>query len=196
MRAQPTGIKPMTRTSLLCLVLASCLLAGLGLPAQLPAGEIPTVGGVLPAMEFSPPPLKDDLAYLEIKNQPFKLSELKARLVWLEVIGIYCVRCYEQAPKINRLYKSLEKAGLGAQVKMLAVAAGGTPMECLHVRKNKQYLYAVAPDEDFRIHKILGEPRTPFTMLVDNASGRVLFAHMGVMDDTEGLLPMIKGHLK
>jgi len=178
------------------LALALLFVAGLVLPSMPLAADPPAVGGVLPSIEFNPPPLKDDAAYLAVRNQPFKLAEIKARLVWLEVIGIYCTRCYEQAPKINRLHKALAKAGLSGQVKMLAVAAGGTVTECEHVRKSKQYLYPVAPDEDFRIHKILGEPRTPFTMLVNTADGRVLYTHMGVMEETESLLPMIKSHLR
>lgn len=178
------------------LALALLLLAWLGLPPLLMAADLPKAGGVLPSIEFNPPPLKEDAAYLAVRNQPFKLAQIKARLVWLEVIGIYCTRCYEQAPKINRLHKALAKAGLAGQVKMLAVAAGGTVIECEHVRKNKQYLYPVAPDEDFRIHKILGEPRTPFAMLVNTSDGRVLYTHMGVMEETESLLPMIKGHLR
>ncbi|MBI5522187.1 MAG: TlpA family protein disulfide reductase [Desulfarculus sp.] len=178
-----------------CLALALYLLAGLSHPLPALGGDLPTVGSVLPRIEFLAPPLKEDVAYLRIKGQSFRLADLKARLIWLEVIGIYCTRCYEQAPKINRLHKSLAKAGLGQQVKMLAVAAGGTIIECEHVRKNKQYLYPVVPDEDFAIHKLLGEPRTPFTMLI-NAHGQVLYTHLGVMEDTEGLLPMIKEHLK
>jgi hypothetical protein len=177
------------------LALALCLLAGLAHPLPALGEDLPKVGGVLPPLVFAAPPLKEDVAYLKLKGQSFRLADLKARLVWLEVIGIYCTRCYEQAPKINRLHKSLAKAGLGQQVKMLAMAAGGTVIECEHVRKNKQYLYPVVPDEDFALHKLLGEPRTPFAMLI-NAEGRVLYTHLGVMEDTEGLLPMIKEHLK
>jgi hypothetical protein len=195
MNVPPYREKEMPTSTLRHWVCALILLGCFSLPLPVWGADLPVVGDVLPLLEFFPPPLKEDVAALRIKGQSFKLSDLKARLVWLEIIGIYCNRCYEQAPKINRLYKSLAKAGLGNQVKMLAVAAGGTVMECEHVRKNKQYLYPVVPDEDFSIHKLLGEPRTPFAMLI-NVEGQVLYTHLGVMEDTEGLLPMIKGHLK
>ena len=78
-----------------------------------------------------------------------------AELVLVEVVGVYCAFCVEQLPAFNRLHARLAKAGLSGRIKMLALAAGGTPQETQLL--GKEYAYPVLPDESYALHRLLGD---------------------------------------
>ena len=73
---------------------------------------------------------------------------------------------------------------------MLAIAAGGTTNEIEHLRKTGSYEFPVVNDEPYTVHKLMGEPRTPFTLLVDR-EGKVLFAHLGIIEDVDNFYQQI-----
>lgn len=151
---------------------------------------LPKKGDTLPAFEIESPVSEKAKQYLGIKRPSFRLGDIPCRLVLVEVIGVYCPQCYQQAPHFNTLFNRIEKGKLKDQVKMLAIAAGGNVNEIKYLYEQVQYNFPVAPDPQFEIHKLLGEPRTPFTMLVDS-NGKVLYTHMGVIEDVDSLLKVI-----
>jgi hypothetical protein len=151
---------------------------------------LPKKGDVLPAFELETPDAEPARAYLGVSAPTFKLGDIQCRLLLLEVIGVYCPQCYRQAPLFNTLYSRIEKGKLKGQVKMLALAAGGNMNEIRYLSEQVQYTFPIVPDPKFDLHKRLGEPRTPFTLLVD-PKGKVLHTHMGVIEDIEGLLRLI-----
>ena len=81
-------------------------------------------------------------------------------------------------------------ARLGGKVKMLGMAAGATKEEMEYLRESGVYKFPVASDPDYAAHKLLGEPKTPFTMLLD-AKGKVLYAHLGIVEDVNALYEQI-----
>ena len=172
---------------LLCstFLLASLLvIAALG-SAQ--ADGLPKAGDVLPAFTM-PAPTKKDCDYLGIpKGKPFSLKDIQAKFVVFEVIGVYCPQCHDQVPRFNDLSRRLKKARLDDRVKMLALAAGGYPAEVDFMRSQGTYAYPVITDQDFAVHKKLKEPQTPFTMIVETATGKVLWAHLGVEQNIDSL---------
>jgi len=78
---------------------------------------------------------------------------------------------------------------------MFGLAAGGTDMEIENLRKRGIYKYPIVSDEQYKAHKQLNEPQTPFTMLVTPA-GKVVYSHLGVDEDIEAMLARIKDALK
>ena len=78
---------------------------------------------------------------------------------------------------------------------MFGLAAGGNDLEVESLRKTGIYKYPIVADEKYQNHKLLREPKTPFTLLV-TPGGKVLYAHLGVDDDIEPLLARIKEALK
>jgi hypothetical protein len=46
------------------------------------------------------------------------------------------------------------------------------------------------PDPKFDFHKLVGEPRTPFILLI-GPNGKVLYTHLGVIEDVEPFLKVI-----
>ena len=167
---------------------ALILLAG---PAA--AADIPGEGDTLPEFTMQPnAAYPDDAGYLGIEpGQPFTIADPEGEFVFLEIIGVYCPQCHKQAPGFARLHSLLARNGLDDDVKMIALAAGGTLTETAYLREQGSYIFPVISDETYEIHKKLGEPKTPYTMIVDE-SGKVLYAHLGIITDIEGLLERIK----
>jgi hypothetical protein len=168
-----------------------------GITGALPAGAagIPGVGDVLASFELPSPTYEGDAAYLGLKGPTFHLKDIDCQVLLVEVIGVYCPHCYNQAPLFNKLFARLNKKGVSGKVKMLAIAAGGTDNEVEQLRRSGQYDFPVAKDEPYAVHKLLGEPRTPFTILVDR-EGRVLFAHKGVIEDVDAFYQTILSMVK
>ncbi len=124
----------------------------------------------------------------------FKIADLKTDLVLMEVIGVYCPQCFKQAPDFNKLYERLNKGKMKGRVAMFALAAGGTDLEIENLIKSGQYLFPVVSDEKFESHKLLGEPKTPFT-IVCRPDGTILYTHLGIILDIDSFYAEIKGFL-
>jgi len=158
-------------------------------------GNLPEKGQKLPDLVFQSPTIESHKTYLGITTPTFKVADIKSRLLVLEVIGVYCPQCYRQAPGFNNLYNRIEKGSLKGQVKLLGIAAGGNTKEIQYLHDQKQYNFPIVPDLSFDIHKLLGEPRTPFTIIVTPA-GNVLFTHMGVIENIDTLWKTIADLMK
>lgn len=177
--------------ALLCTLFLS-VLAGQALAAE----AMPAPGQTLPTLNLKVPAFGQDAAELGVAGKKtFRLQDLKAKVIVLEVIGVYCSECAKQVPTFNTLYARLSRRIQAGEVRMLGLAAGGTDMEVESLRKTGIYKYPIVADEKYQNHKLLREPKTPFTMLVTPA-GKVLYVHLGIDDDIEGLLARIKEAIK
>lgn len=170
--------------------LAALLLLAAGTPAT--AAELPEEGDTLPELVFLAPDLQEDADYLGLAAaETFTLADAAYDVLLLEIVGVYCPFCHEQTPLFNDLAKRIERAGLDQQIKMAAVASGATEAEIAYLRDYSGYAYPLLRDQDYSLHKQLGEPQTPFTMIVDR-QGTVLYVHMGVIEDIDDLFNRIK----
>lgn len=146
---------------------------------------LPAPGDILPDMVMQAPATAEETADLGIvEGQSFRLADLGKPLVLFEVIGVYCPQCYLQAPGFISIQKRLAKSGLDEKVAVMALAAGGTPMETAYLHEQGNYKMPIVPDPDYSVHKLLGEPQTPFTMVLTK-DGEVLFAHLGIIEDMD-----------
>lgn len=171
-------------------VLAVTGISGAIFSALASGGELPRKGDSLAVFELQAPASEKDKSYLGITKPVFRISDISSKLLILEIIGVYCPVCYRQAPIFNNLFNRIEKSSLKGKVKMLAVAAGGNLTEIQYLNEQKQYGFPVVPDPVYGVHKILGEPRTPFTLLV-SPDGKVLYTHMGVIEDLDAFWKII-----
>lgn len=125
------------------------------------------------------------------ENVPFSLADMPTPYALIEIIGVYCAVCHRQAPDLIRLWKRLRKSRLDKRITVVGIAAGATAMEVEFVRK-KEYPFPIVPDTKFTIYNALGDPKTPFTMIVDR-QGRVLYAHQGIIPDFKAFFKTIQG---
>jgi len=180
-----------TRKAAILAVFAVLTLMAATAPAL--RAEPPKVGTVLPqGLVLSSPLGGEERNYLGSGDGgTFKLSAVKADFLIVEVVGVYCPQCHIQAPLFDKFYTRLAKdSELGGKVKMLGLAAGATKEEMEYLRGSGVYKYPIAWDPDFVAHKQLGEPKTPFTMVVDS-KGKVLFAHMGIIEDVSAFYEQV-----
>jgi peroxiredoxin len=155
---------------------------------------VPSVGGTLPKLSLETPADEGDKKYLGLgKSGRFFLQQVDGPLLLVEIIGVYCPLCHKQAPGFNRLFQRIQRdPRLKTKVKFLAVAAGGTATEIAYLRQEFSIPFPVISDARFEAHKLLGEPRTPFTMLLDR-NRKVVFAHLGVIEDLDSFFHKIAG---
>jgi len=157
----------------------------------------PKKGETVPDMTLPSPVMKKEIAYLGIggKNK-FSIQDLDAELIVLEILGVYCPLCHKQRPHINRLFHRVNKSSdLSDKIKFLGIATGATAMEVAFYVKQSKVPYPIVLDDKYALHKILGEPRTPYTMVV-NKKGEVLFTNLGIIKDMNKFFATLKDLLR
>lgn len=168
----------------LCLVFLFAASAALAAP--------PATGDTMPALTL---PVPQDPAGQEMLGvagrETFALADLKADLIFLEVIGVYCPQCVKQSPGFKTLFNRLNRGKTKGRVAMLGLAAGGTEAEVRQLLGTGQYLFPVVSDPEYAAHKALGEPLTPYT-IVSRPDGSVVHHHLGVVEDIDALYQLIR----
>ncbi len=169
-------------------VLAALLLA---LCPALPAAQPPAVGGTLPDIELPRPKDGADRRYLGLSGS-FKIPEIKARAVIVEVFSMYCPYCQREAPAVNRLFARIEgDPALKGKIKMLGIGMGNSAFEVGVFKKKYDVPFPLLPDPDFKIHKALGEVRTPYFIVVridPDGRHRVVYSRLGAFDGVDAFL--------
>ena len=140
--------------------------------------------------------LKDDSStqkYLGLKNKKsFSIFDIQAKLILIEIFSLYCPICQKQAPIANTIYKYIQRnPELSKDIKMIGIGAGNNQREVDVFRETFRVPFPLFTDPDFVVHKKLGEPRTPFTILITK-KGKILSVHYGVIKDVEGFVQKIK----
>ena len=140
--------------------------------------------------------LNDDSStqkYLGLKNiKSFSISHIQAKLILVEVFSLYCSICQKQAPLANKIYKYIQQnPELSKDIKVIGIGAGNNQREVGVFRETFRVPFPLFPDPDFVVHKKLGEPRTPTTILTTK-NGKILSVHHGVIEDVEGFVLEIK----
>lgn len=131
--------------------------------------------------------------YLGLKNlKSFAISQIPAKLILIEIFSLYCPICHKQAPIANKLYKFIQQdPRLSKDIKMIGIGAGNNQKEVEVFKTKFRIPFPLFCDPNFDIHKKIGEPRTPFTILVTN-KGKVLLTHSGVVEDVDQFLSLIR----
>jgi hypothetical protein len=170
-----------------------CALITGGAAAFTQAASVPAAGTDLPKFELKAPASEEENSYLGIKaGENFSIDQIKYDLLLIEIIGVYCPQCHIQAPFFNDLFARIKKNPLiFEKVKMLAIAAGANPTEVSYLRKQFTIPYPVVIDPGFAIHKLLGEPKTPFIMLITRDK-KIVFAHLGIIKDIDSFFLQIQ----
>ena len=171
-----------------CGILILCLLAGLAW-----ADQVPRVGSPLPKFQLKTPAGKEEGNYLGIGHSgKFSVQQVPAPFLIIEILGVYCPLCHTQGPLFNRLFYQIQKdSTLNRKIKMLAIAAGANATEVSYVRQETQIPFPVLEDAKFEIHKLLGEPKTPTTLIL-NRERKIIFSHVGVIEDINAFYNTIR----
>ncbi len=164
----------------------------------LPAAGPPQQGGQLPEFKFPMPSDRADKNYLGLSGwgSTFRIPEIKARVVIVEILSMYCPFCQKEAPLVNDLYGAIEKdPALKGKIKILGVGAGNSAYEVEVFRKKYGIPFPVVPDPDYAAHKLYGEVRTPYFIAVKingNGTHEVIYSKLGGVGDIPAYLGSLK----
>ena len=156
----------------------------------------PAVGDRLPSFQLPAPDsaaARTDLGVAA--DTTFDPAAIDGRLLLIEIFSMYCPHCQREAPAVNRLYQAVTASpALGAKVRVIGIGVGNSPYEVDLFRKHYEIAFPLFADEDFAIHRLLGEVRTPFFILVDLSAanrGRIVWTGAGKLEATDSVVAML-----
>jgi len=162
----------------------------------LAATEPPAEGGVLPDFSLSVPESPEARKYLGLDGKSsFKIPQIKAEVVVVEIFSMYCPHCQKEAPIVNKLYQAAEnQSNLSGKVKIVGIGVGNTPYEVNIFKDRYKIPFPLFPDEDFSIHQLVGEVRTPYFIVIrinGDGSHKVIYSQLGSFGDPDDFLQLI-----
>src|SRR4030066_2269431 len=171
------------------------LLSTLALSAS-SANKPPEKGEVLPVMNLPIPKNPDEKNYLGISGSGlFKIPQIKAKVVIIEIFSMYCPYCQKDAPGVNELYRLIENnPDIKNKIKLIGIGAGNSHYEVEVYKKTYQVPFPLFPDKDFTIHKVCGEVRTPYFIVIKiNEDGihQIVHSQLGEYPGAEPFLELV-----
>jgi len=157
------------------------------------AAAPPAVGGQLPDFFLAAPRESAEKAYLGLSGSGnFRVPQVKARTVVIEIFSMYCPYCQKEAPNVNRLYERIEAdPALKGKIKLIGIGVGNSAFEVGIFRKRYNIPFPLFPDGDFAVHKLLGEVRTPYFIglaILPDGSQRVIHSRLGAFESVDKFL--------
>lgn len=132
-------------------------------------------------------------AYVGNDGVGFTLADIKADYLLVNAFSMYCPICQRDAPHLNKVYETVNAADTEGRVKFLGLGLGNTAFEVAFFQKKYNVEYPIVWDDDYAIHKALGEVGTPTYYLVKLTGGSYEILHQseGEIEDIEGFAQMI-----
>lgn len=149
-----------------------------------------------PAISLPVPSDQAQRNYLGVKaGGSFTIGDMPAEVVVVQIFSMYCPICQREAPRVNQLYTLIGRRGsLKQKVKIIGIGAGNSAYEVSFFQRSYSIPFPLFADDDFEIHKKVGEVRTPhFFVLKHEQDGKVrlVFAHSGGFKSPESFLQEI-----
>ncbi len=155
----------------------------------------PQVGGVFPDIELSKPANPAELKYLGLSGSGFfKVNQIKSDVVIIEIFSMYCPYCQGEAPNVNSLYAAIENnPAYRNKIKIIGIGINNSLFETNIFKKKYNVQFPLIPDGDFKLHKIMGEVRTPYFIVVKLKGGKadVIYSKLGAIGDPKVFLEQI-----
>lgn len=173
-------------------ILAFLVIGDLNRAANLP----PVKGGILPPIRLPIPKSPIEKSYLGLSGEgSFRLSQIKAKVVVIEIFSLYCPVCVKLAPGMKELYQLIENApDLKAKIKLIGIGAGNTLNEVQTFKNICETPFPLFPDEDFAIHEAIGGVRTPYFIGInihESGTHNIFYSELGGFRDAQTFLESI-----
>jgi peroxiredoxin len=160
------------------------------------SGKIPVKGEPFPEIRLPVPADPDEKSYLGISGSSlFRISQIKASVVIIEIFSLYCPQCQAFSPEANILYYMIEQVPeFKERIKLIGIGAGNSPFEVETFKKTHDVPFPLFPDRDFAIHKLLGEVRTPHFIVIrihPDRTRQVIYSEPGAFGEAGDFLQRI-----
>ena len=161
--------------------------------------EPPPVGGKLPDFSLNIPKPGTERAYLGLSGPgTFKVPQIKARSVVIEIFSMYCPYCQKEAPRVNEVYEKIEAdPALKSKIKLIGIGVGNSLYEVGIFKKKYGIPFPLFPDSELVLHELLGGVRTPYFIGVKingDGSHQVIHSRLGAFGSVDKFLAeIVKG---
>ncbi len=127
-------------------------------------------GDLFPETPLQIPTNPGDRKYLGLPDgKSFALKEIKAKVVLVEILSVYCISCKKQMPFYNELFSLIEKdPETRGHIKIIGIAAGNREKETKAFREKYKVRFPIVPDPRSEMYRALGAGRIPFSIYVRN----------------------------
>jgi peroxiredoxin len=149
-----------------------------------------------PVLELPIPKEEQEKGYLGLSgNGKFRSTQIKTKILVIEIFSMYCPYCQKQAPILNELYHAImENAHLKDNIKIIGIGSNNTPYEVNLFKKKYKVPFPLFPDKNRSIVGSIGGYATPtiFGIQVnEDGTHRKLYAKTGVIEDASQFLAKI-----
>lgn len=156
----------------------------------------PAKGGRLPSIKLPIPKDPGEKKYLGLSGSGFfRVPQIKARVVIIEIFSMYCPQCQKIAPGIEELYQLIENdVRLKDKIKLIGIGAGNSRYEVEVFKKTFNVPFPLFPDNDFTIHEALGDVRSPYFIAIKinkNGTHEVIHSELDSFKDAETFLELM-----
>jgi hypothetical protein len=118
--------------------------------------------------------------------KPFKVNDIKAKIVVVEIMSALCEYCSLNAGKMNEIYNTIEQnPQLAPQVKFLAIGIGNSSSQLNAFKQQHKVAFPMLNDTT-GVSMAMGDLPTPTTLIVSCATGKVLDSHVGLIWSADG----------
>jgi hypothetical protein len=189
------------RMILLLVLLAGCAPSGSSVRA---GGETAKAEGTdFGNVTFPAPVSERNALYLGLKDaaEPFRVCQVRARLVVVEIFDMYCIYCQRAAPEVNRFYRMVERSGLGDRIKVVGVGRRNSNIEVDVYRERYEVEFPLFPDPGLSVTRSLGagDKGTPHFLVLDlqdPGKAVVVDTSVGAFGNPETFLDRIRKHIE
>ena len=181
-------------TAMMPLVFISVMVVGAIIAsANAVAAKPISEGSTLPEFKMDLASQPDMLKYLGIESgTEFSLSQIRAKLILIEVFSAVCPACLKNAPNVNKLYDIISNdADLNKDVKLVGIAVGDDDKLVNVYKNNFDIKFPLVADPKEEIDSRLGYMSTPTIILADK-KGTVIYMHEGIIDDIDAVLEVVR----
>jgi hypothetical protein len=159
-------------------------------------GSFPAKGGILPGIRLPIPKDSNERTYLGLSgNGFFEIPQIKSKGVLIKIFNLYCPICQSTVAAMTEIYRQIENnPGLRGKLKLIGIGAGNSLLEIELFKHNTNVPFPIFPDENFKIHRALGEMRIPFFIAVKIKGDRppeIVQTHLGGLTDARALSDLI-----
>jgi len=186
------AVKSMKKILCLCTAVGA-LLVIMSIPA-VAEGQLQVDVKQLGQMKFSAPESPSLKSYLGLSGPgDFKLTDVKAKYIIIEVFSMYCPICQREAPKVNQCHELIEKnPAHSGKVKLIGIGTGNTPFEVDVFRRKYAIQFPLLPDDNFLVQKAFSQQvRTPTFVTISNRGDKgleLVNLHVGELGAAEAFL--------
>jgi thiol-disulfide isomerase/thioredoxin len=156
----------------------------------------PSKGGKLPSIRLPVPKDSEEKNYLGLSGEGlFRIPQIKAEGVLIEVFNTYCPICQTTTSTMGDLYRQIENnSDLKDKIKLIGIGVGNNDLEAKIFKQTYNVPFPIFSDENYEIHKALGEVRTPFFIALKLDGGdhqEIVHTYLGGFTDSTGFLNLM-----